>query len=67
LKTAVNYPLARHSAKNGWSLLPHGYHGRFTGGKAAGWLEIIWYTPTFGYADDVNIVGGSVHTVRKNA
>jgi hypothetical protein len=52
--------------KNRWSLLSHGYHERFTGGKAAGWLELIRYKPAFGYADDANILGGSVHAVKKN-
>jgi hypothetical protein len=26
-----------------------------------------WYTPDSGLSDDVNILGGSVHTVKKNA
>jgi hypothetical protein len=34
-----------------------------------GWLEIKWYTSAFGCADEVNtrILGGSVHTTKKNA
>jgi hypothetical protein len=52
--------------KNRWSLLFHGYQGGYTGGKGAGWLEIIWYTPAFGYADDANILEGSVHVVKEN-
>ena len=31
-----------------------------------GWLKIKWYTSAFGYADDVNILGGSVRTLQKN-
>ena len=32
-----------------------------------GWLEIIWYTQVLAYANDVIILGGSVHTVKENA
>jgi hypothetical protein len=32
-----------------------------------GWLEMKWYAKLLAYADDVNILGGSVHTVRENA
>jgi hypothetical protein len=31
-----------------------------------GWLEIKWYTSALIYADDVNMLGGSVHTVKTN-
>jgi hypothetical protein len=31
-----------------------------------GWLEITWYTAAFVYADDVNILGRSIHTIKKN-
>jgi len=31
-----------------------------------GWLEIKWYTSAFGYADDVGILSGSVHIIKKN-
>ena len=31
-----------------------------------GWLEIKWYTAAFVYADDVNILGRSIHTINKN-
>jgi len=31
-----------------------------------GWLEIKWYTAAFVYADDVNILGRSIHTIKKN-
>ena len=33
----------------------------------SGWLEIKWYTSTLVYADDVNVLGGSVHTTKENA
>jgi hypothetical protein len=29
-------------------------------------LEIEWNTSTLVYTDDVNMLGGSIHTVRKN-
>jgi hypothetical protein len=32
-----------------------------------GWLEIKWYTSALGCADEVNILGRSVHTTKKNA
>ena len=35
------------------------------GSGKPGWLEIKWYTPASG--NDVNILGGSVHTVKENA
>jgi hypothetical protein len=31
------------------------------------WLEIKWYTSAFVYADDVDILRGSVHTIKGNA
>jgi len=31
-----------------------------------GWLEIKWYTSGLVYAEDVNILGGGVHPVKKN-
>ena len=37
------------------------------GSGTPGWLEIEWYTSVLAYADDVNMLGGSVHTVKKNA
>ena len=32
----------------------------------SGWHEIKWYTSVLVYVDDVNILGGSVSTVKKN-
>jgi hypothetical protein len=32
-----------------------------------GWLEIKWYASALAYADDVNILGKSLHTVKENA
>ena len=34
------------------------------GSGKPGWLEIKWYTPA--YANDVNILGGSIHTIKEN-
>jgi hypothetical protein len=31
-----------------------------------GWLEIKQYTPALVYADDVNILGGSIPTIKEN-
>jgi hypothetical protein len=30
-------------------------------------LQIKWYTSVLVYADDVNVLGGSVNTIKKNA
>ena len=37
------------------------------GSGKLGWLEIKWYNQLLVHADDVNILGGSVHTVQKFA
>ena len=37
------------------------------GSGKSGWLEIKWCTSAFGLADDVNVLGGSVHTIIRNA
>ena len=37
------------------------------GSDKPGWLEIKWYTSVLVYAADVNVLGGSVHTVKENA
>ena len=37
------------------------------GSGEPGWLEIKWTHQLLAYADDVNILGGSVHTVEENA
>jgi len=31
-----------------------------------GWLEIKLYTSAYGYADDVNILSGSIYAMKKN-
>jgi protein associated with RNAse G/E len=36
------------------------------GSGKPGWLEIKWYTTVLVYADDVNILGGNIHTIKKN-
>jgi hypothetical protein len=35
------------------------------GSGKPGWLEIQWYTSALVYADDVNILGGVVHIIKK--
>ena len=37
------------------------------GSGKPGWLAIKWCTSALVYADDVNILGGSLHTIKKNA
>jgi hypothetical protein len=53
-----------------WCLLPLLFHFCFRicheeGSSKAGGLEIKWYTQLLFYADYVNILGKSIHTVRK--
>jgi len=36
------------------------------GSGKPGWLEIRFYTYVFRLSDDVNITGGSVHTIKEN-
>jgi hypothetical protein len=31
-----------------------------------GWLEIEWYTSAFVYADDVSVLAGSMHALKKS-
>jgi len=35
------------------------------GSGKPGWIEIKWQTSAFVYADDFNILGGSIHTIKK--
>ena len=37
------------------------------GSGKPGWLETKWYTSALSYAEDVNTLGGSIHTVKENA
>jgi hypothetical protein len=40
---------------------------RQEGSGNPGWLEIKWYTSVLIFADNVNKLGGSVHTIQENA
>jgi len=60
----------RNGLKQGYVLMPLLFNSAFRvchyeGSGKSRWLEIKWYTSAFGYAD-VNILGGSIHTLKKN-
>jgi hypothetical protein len=39
----------------------------YEGSDKSAWFEIKWYTSAYGfYADDVNILGGSLYAIKKN-
>jgi len=38
----------------------------YEGSDKLEWIEIKWYTQRLVYAETVNVLGGSVHTIKKN-